>query len=516
MKKNLLLLCLLSALSLTAVYSMPDSGNSVKEIRSQKQAAEKEIKETRSALGDNEKKVTESMAALRQIEEDMATSRQEIEKVRGQLVFLQDTITSLEYDIERQEADLSLLKDEYLKSIKKMRVARKRNSGAVFIFASKSLGEAKRRMRYMREFSEWKNSRGREISKKMELLHDQRLYLVQAHEDIAVALNRENEVQNALTLQRDRQHATVKELRANSEALKSKLAQRQAEARRLGDRIVQAIAEQQAKEAQLAADRKKAEEEKRIAAQKAEEQRRLTAETHQQKENTVSANKGQNATKKQNTNSKQTESAKKTTESNKTPSNNSNLQSQTPDKSEYATARRRRSRSEGMSTTGQSSGLANSANETSTRKKTASSESGFGGMKGSLPKPVNGSFKIVSAFGRHPISPELPDIMDENHGIDAHVANGASACAVYDGEVIKVYDRTTTTGFRNIIVVKHGDYITVYANLETLAVKAGQHVRQGQSLGTVGTDFDNPKHGMIHFEVWKNQTRLDPAAWIKI
>ena len=136
-------------------------------------------------------------------------------------------------------------------------------------------------------------------------------------------------------------------------------------------------------------------------------------------------------------------------------------------------------------------------------------------MKGNLPRPVGGGFRIVSAFGKHPISPDLPDIMDENLGIDAHVGVGATATAVYPGEVIKIYDRTNTPGFRNVVVVKHDDYITVYANLETLSVHAGQTVTQGQALGTVGTDFDDPSHGLIHFEVWKGQSRQDPAKWIR-
>lgn len=513
MKNNKLsaaLICFLSMAAFSVLYAQNKKASSpptVKEIKDQKLNADKEIKETRSQLGINEKKVTESMASLRQIEDDIARSQHDIETVQGQLVALKDTISSLETDIEGHETDLALLRDEYLKSVKKMRVARKKNSGMVFLFASKSLGDAKRRMRYMREFSEWKGRRTDEISNKVDLLNSERKQLVQAHEDVAVALHREKEAQNSLTLQRNRQQVVVKELQANSAALKSKLAQRQAEARILGNQISQLIAEQQAKEAREAAARKKAEEERRIAQQKAAaekkaEQERQLALAEAQKKQEASQKKQEASQKKQ----------------------ASPLTTTSPDKGEYATARRRKSRATATNPSTQPAQetktnpavTAPATKETPAENHIVASENGFGGMKGSLPKPVSGSFKIVSAFGVHPISPELPDIMDENLGIDAHVANGAAACAVYDGEVIKVYDRSTTTGFRNIIVVKHGDYITVYANLETLAVKTGQHVTQGQSLGTVGSDFDNPKHGMIHFELWKNQTRLDPAKWIKI
>ena len=381
----------------------------------------------------------------------------------------------------------------------------------VFLFASKSIGEAKRRLRYMREFSAWKNRRTDEISNKVGLLNSERHQLVQAHEDVASALTKETEAQNNLNNQRARQQIVVKDLQANSDALKSKLARRKAEARALGNQISQLIAEQQAKDAQEAAAKKKAEEEKRLAAQKAAEQ--------QQRAQTVAPKKQVDDSKKQNpVSQKPSVPSKSQAETAKKPDVTPNQSVVTPDKGEYANARRRKSRATESNQAAQQPSApvsTPSANATPKNQQSAS-ESGFGGMKGKLPKPVNGSFKIVSAFGVHPISPELPDILDENLGIDAHVASGAAACAVYEGDVIKIYDRSTTTGFRNIIVVKHGEYITVYANLETLAVKTGQHVTQGQRLGTVGADFDNPKHGMIHFELWKNQTRLDPAKWIRI
>ena len=514
MKKNLLLtfvVVLLSLLAGSVIYAQNKKttpSQIVKEIRKQKQTADNDIKETQSQLGINEQKVTESLASLRRIEDNIATSQKEIETVQGHLVILKDTINILENDIKGHESDLTLLRDEYLKSVKKIRVARKRNSGLVFLFASKSFGEAKRRMRYMQEFSAWKNRRTGEINNTVDLLNSERRELVQAHEDVAVALKRERNAQQTLTQQRTLQQEAVKELKANSDALRSKLAQRKAEARALGNQISQLIAEQRAKEAQEAAARKKAEEERRLAEQKAAAERKAAEERRLAEQKAAAERKAAEERR-----LAQAESKKKQAEPQKKPAEAPKPQQQkpvaapqqptiTPDKGEYANARSRRSRKQ--------------SETTATPNQNQASESGFGGMKGSLPKPVNGSFKIVSAFGVHPISPELPDILDENLGIDAHVAKGSSACAVYDGEVIKIYDRSTTTGFRNIIVVKHGDYITVYANLETLAVKAGQHVTQGQKLGTVGTDFDSPSHGMIHFEVWKNQTRLDPAKWIRI
>lgn len=476
--------------------------SSVAEIEKQKKAAENEINQTKAELGANEKKVNESLSALRKIDAEIATSQSEMETVKGQLASLQKEISQLEGSISKEEKELEGLRAEYLKAVKKMRVARKKNSDLAFIFASESFNEARRRMRYMREFSEWKDRRSGEILDKVETLKSQKSKLTQARTDASVALKREETVQARLTSQKKEQQTTVNELRANSEALRNKLARRQAESRKLSNQISALIAEQKAKEERQKEEQRRKEEEKRRKAEEKALAEKEAAEKAKKEEERKLAQAQQK--------SQQAESKSEKKESPK----DKPAETASASKGEYAEARKRKPRSESsFNSNNQSAKFTEKSEVTSVA--TAASKS-FGDMKGQLPKPVNGNFKIVSAFGIHPISPELPDIMDENLGIDAHVANGASACAVFDGEVIKVYDRTNTPGFRNIIVVKHGDYITVYANLETLAVRAGQTVRQGQSLGTVGADFDDPSFGLIHFEVWKNQTHLDPAAWIRI
>lgn len=474
----------------------------VSEIEKQKREADKEIKETKAELGANEKKVNQSLATLRKIEGDIAVSQKEIETVKGQLQTINNNISSLEENISGVEKDLKALREEYLKAVKKMRVAKKRNSELAFIFASGSLSEARRRMRYMKEFSDWKERRSDEIKGKVASLQDKRKQLVQAKNDAAVALKREETAKEKLNRQKEEQQTTVSQLRANSEALKSKLAKRQAEARKLSNQISALIAEQRAKEAREAEARKK-EEEKRLMAEKAAAEKaaaekaaaeKIAAEEKKKKEELAKKDTKKETVKTEKAtadNKKPTAEPKKPAEAKKTVETGSE---------EYAEARKKKARTD--------------AQKKETPSTVVASASGFEGMKGKLPNPVSGSFKIVSAFGVHPISPELPDIMDENLGIDAHVANGATANAVYEGEVLKVYDRTNTPGFRNIVVLRHGDYLTVYANLETLAVKSGQKVKQGQSLGTVGSDFDDSSYGLIHFELWKNQTHLDPAAWI--
>ncbi|MDE7342618.1 MAG: M23 family metallopeptidase, partial [Muribaculaceae bacterium] len=105
-----------------------------------------------------------------------------------------------------------------------------------------------------------------------------------------------------------------------------------------------------------------------------------------------------------------------------------------------------------------------------------------------------------------------PFCMYENPGLDADVSSGASAQAVYAGTVSGVY---MIPGFSTVVIVNHGEYYTVYGNLGSAAVKVGDRVKQGQTVGKVTTDPDNPGHSEIHFEVWKGKEKQNPAAWIR-
>ena len=131
-------------------------------------------------------------------------------------------------------------------------------------------------------------------------------------------------------------------------------------------------------------------------------------------------------------------------------------------------------------------------------------------MRGRLPKPVAGGFRVVSPFGRQSL-PDLPDVVYDNPGIDAEVAKGASAQAVYSGNVSAVY---RVPGFSVVVIVNHGNYYTVYGNIESASVKVGDNVRQGQSLGRLAPDADDPSHSTIHFEVWRHREKLNPMSWI--
>lgn len=127
--------------------------------------------------------------------------------------------------------------------------------------------------------------------------------------------------------------------------------------------------------------------------------------------------------------------------------------------------------------------------------------------KGKLPWPVVKGAK-VSDFGHYP-HPDVPSVMVENHGIDIMVDAGTSARAVFDGEVTAILDIMGT----KVVMVRHGEYITVYQNLASVNVKKGSKVTTKQNLGTIAKNASSNTYE-LHFEVWKNNSNLNPNDWL--
>lgn len=135
--------------------------------------------------------------------------------------------------------------------------------------------------------------------------------------------------------------------------------------------------------------------------------------------------------------------------------------------------------------------------------------SGFAKNKGRLPWPVSKGL-ITEHFGenQHPV---LKNVKTFNNGIDIAVAENEPISAIFDGEVTGI---VSIPGMQKTVIVRHGDYLSVYAHLETVKVKMGDKISVSQELGTVYTDSKNGKT-QVHFEVWKGTTKLNPEPWLR-
>jgi septal ring factor EnvC (AmiA/AmiB activator) len=128
--------------------------------------------------------------------------------------------------------------------------------------------------------------------------------------------------------------------------------------------------------------------------------------------------------------------------------------------------------------------------------------------KGKLPWPVEKGI-ITSSFGRHP-HPVAKGVIVNNNGVDIATESGSSARAVFDGEV----SRVIRIPYGNkAVLIRHGNFFTVYDNLVQVFVKEGDKVSTKQEIGKVFTD---PKDGktQLHFEIWQADKVQNPQPWL--
>lgn len=134
----------------------------------------------------------------------------------------------------------------------------------------------------------------------------------------------------------------------------------------------------------------------------------------------------------------------------------------------------------------------------------------FAGNRGRLPLPLEGRYTIVGHFGEQQHQ-ELKYVRTNNSGIDIQTAPGTDARAVFSGEVTSVF---VVPGFNNSVIVRHGNYLTVYSNLSQVYVKKGDKVTTRQAIGKIFSDTENGNETILHFQLWKEKTKLNPAPWL--
>ncbi|SDR93412.1 murein hydrolase activator EnvC family protein [Christiangramia echinicola] len=132
----------------------------------------------------------------------------------------------------------------------------------------------------------------------------------------------------------------------------------------------------------------------------------------------------------------------------------------------------------------------------------------FNNNKGKLPWPVQ-SGVVTMKFGKQP-HPVVRSVMVNNNGVRIDTDKGGKARAVFNGTVSEVQ---AVKGANQAVMVRHGDYITIYNNLEKVYVKRGDRVVTEQEIGEVATSKSTGKT-TLHFLLYKNDQKMDPAAWI--
>lgn len=133
----------------------------------------------------------------------------------------------------------------------------------------------------------------------------------------------------------------------------------------------------------------------------------------------------------------------------------------------------------------------------------------FEANKGRLPWPTEGGV-ITGKFGVQP-HPVLKTVTTNNKGIYIQTKAGSVARSVFDGVVTQCF---AIPGNNNAVIVKHGVYRTVYANLTEIYVREGDKLKPKQRIGKIYTDDENDNKTELYFQLWKEKTLLNPQPWL--
>lgn len=133
--------------------------------------------------------------------------------------------------------------------------------------------------------------------------------------------------------------------------------------------------------------------------------------------------------------------------------------------------------------------------------------SSFEANKGKLPWPTSQGV-IVSQYGVHK-HPEVKGAVIENKGIDIRTTKGSSVRSIFKGEVSRI--AKGPNGLL-VVIIRHGEYMSVYANLKSVSVKNGQKVDTKQTIGIVSTNEDGVSE--YKFQIFKGTHHLNPSIWL--
>ena len=131
----------------------------------------------------------------------------------------------------------------------------------------------------------------------------------------------------------------------------------------------------------------------------------------------------------------------------------------------------------------------------------------FASNKGALPWPVKRGL-ITGKFGKHP-HPVVKGVLVDNPHIEISTEQGAIVRATFEGEVSSV---VPIPGANIMVLIRHGNYFTVYSNLIGVQVKSGDHISFKQPIGTAFTDEEGKT--MVQFGIWKDANIQDPSPWL--
>ena len=425
------------------------STRKIRELEKQQAELKKQIAQSESLLRSTKKDVKSQLGNLALISGQIDERKKYIQSIETDVNTIQGEIDRLQTELNRLRKDLADKKHKYEKSVKYMYNNKSIQEKLMFIFSADNLSRMYRRMRYVQEYADYQRLQGMEIQRKQTQVTQKKQTLVESREAKRKLMEQGQAEKLKLEGQEKERQTLLASLQKKQRSIQGEIRKKKQSADKLDAQIDRLIA------IEIEKARKRAEEEAR---RKAEEARRL-AQAEAERNKTSNTKKG----------STKTPTAKQTEETRKPTQRMEEFHADNEDR--------------------RLSGV-------------------FEQNKGRLPMPVSGPCVIVGHYGQYQVN-GLRNVKLDNKGIDIKAQAGAQARAIFDGEVSAIFQYN---GLSNVLV-RHGSYISVYCNLQSVSVSKGSKLHTRQTIGTVHTDKDG--NTILHFQLRKEVAKLNPEAWLR-
>jgi septal ring factor EnvC (AmiA/AmiB activator) len=422
------------------------------------------------------------MSQLRALQAKLDARLRLINNINQEMQAISGSIKTSTQEVGNLRENLEVLKLRYAQSVRYAYSSRSSSTMLAFLFSSTDYNDAVRRLKYLKRYRDYRQRQAEEIRLTQERIQHKIGALNSEKAEKDQLLSAEEEQRRVLQQETAETNNVVKELKTREKQLITDIEKNRKAAKQVERAVAAIIAreiEEQRRKAQEEARRQAAAEAARI---KAEEQRRATtANTY----GGVKLATGSGTREPDNAGS----------------AGGSQPHTATPAATKPSVA--------AASPVSRPKHTVSDLDLRLTPEAQALSNS-FAANRGRLPWPVERG-TITGYFGlhKHPVA----NVMIDNNGIDIQTSTSATVRAVFEGKVTGIF---YVPGSGQNVLITHGDYFTVYANLASVSVSKGQTVQTKQSIGTVGNNEEGLP--MINFQIWKSaakgSNKLNPAQWI--
>ena len=490
------------------------SNASIKKLQSQRNAIQKKIKQQELALKANKEDVAKRLKDLLLINGEIDENQQHIEGIQKDIHHIEGNIDILKTQLSTLTEQLKDRQAKYIRSMRYMASNRTMQDKLMFIFSAKNFYQMYRRLRFVKEYAQYQKAQGEAVKAKQIQIDAKHHQLQQVRGQKNNLLYKGQQERTKLEANKGQQQNIVAGLQQQQKTIQAVIDDQRKKDAALNaqiDRMVEieiakararAAAESKRKAELAAAEKKRREAEiarKKAAAETAARENARRIEEARQREIAAKEAARKAAAAEQAARQAQREQAAKDAAAAKA------VAEQRAKEAEVA--RQAAERKEKVDAERAKVEITKVEEQQENIQKFSTVDrmmnNGFESNRGRLPMPITGSYKIVSHFGQYNVE-GLKGVTLDNKGINIMGQNGCQARAVYDGEVSAVL----SYGGSTVVMLRHGAYISVYANLKSASVSRGQKVSTRQILGVVGID------NILQFQLRKERTKLNPEAWL--